>query len=172
MAIAPKSAITLAELQVSPEFLACTPKMRCWLVRLIESNFDYTAATVRAFECHNPRNSQIFSFAIRRWPKIRACLDLYLGRDERESFLADLKETIRREKGIAKVRAQALYARMAFGVSEGPTDLAETETAPSAVSDTRIPVGATALVDERGVTRGYRTADGQYIQLAAVEATR
>jgi hypothetical protein len=142
-----KGAISLAELQASTEYLACTPKMQVWLTTLIQSNFDYKLATVKAFNCKNLRQAHIFSYAVRKWPVIRAALNLYLGRSEQDVFLADLQETIRRApKGsVAQVRAQALYARLKFGVStpdSEPEPEAETGTSPA-----RFSVGDTCQVD-------------------------
>ncbi len=54
--------------------------------------------------------------------KVVAALDRFVGRTERdrerEEFLAGLRATIKKSEGIAQVRAQALYARMRFGVDE------------------------------------------------------
>jgi hypothetical protein len=177
-----KGPITLAELQASPEYLACTPKMQVWLTTLIESNFDYKLATATAFNCKNLRQAHVFSYAVRKWPVIRAALNLYLGRSEQDVFLEDLKETIRRApKGsVAQVRAQALYARLKFGVSEGSAEPEAKSESPAAaveskapVSESRIPAGAYPLYDKTsGALQGYRTTDGQYIRLADVEVTR
>jgi hypothetical protein len=121
-----KNVITLAELQASPEFLACTPKMQTWLTTLIENQFDYIRATAAAFDC---KNAQVFSYAVRSWPRIRAALNLYFGRSEQDQFLEDLAQTIRRApKGSdRRVRAMALYARMKFGVNENAEPEAATE---------------------------------------------
>src|SRR5712692_2056121 len=114
-----KGTITLAELQASPEYLACTPKMQVWLTTLIQSKFDYKLATATAFNCKNLRQAHIFSYAVRKWAVVRAALNLYLGRSEQDVFLTDLQETIRRAPNGSdrQVRAQALYARLKFGVS-------------------------------------------------------
>jgi hypothetical protein len=154
-----KSAVSLAALQASPEYLACTPKMQVWLTTLIESNFDYKLATATAFNCKNLRQAHVFSFAVRKWSVIRAALNLYLGRSEQDAFLEDLKETIRRApKGSDRqVRAQALYARMKWGVSNPASDKPEaaSKTEPSTAKPAaasvappaRFHVGEIAILD-------------------------
>jgi len=62
-----KGVITLAELQQSPEYVACSDKMKFWLVTLIENGFDYTAATAVAFTCKYPRCSRMRSETGRRF---------------------------------------------------------------------------------------------------------
>jgi hypothetical protein len=168
--------ITLSDLQTSREYLACSSKMRHWLTILIENGFDYPAATAAAFDCKNPR---VFSYAVRNWPKVRAALNLYLGRSEQEAFLDDLQKTIRRAPAGSdrQVRAQALYARLKWNVSSPASEEPETPAnsklkTPEAAPDSRIPAGATPLVDRSGVVRGYRSSDGQYVQLANFEAAR
>jgi hypothetical protein len=132
-----KSVTTLHEFQATPEYLACTPKMQVWLTTLIESNFDYKLATATAYNCKNLRQAHVFSYAVRKWPIIRAALNVYLGKSERDSFLEDLEQTIRRApKGSDRqVRAQALYARMKFGVStpdnDEPTSARDPQTVTS-----------------------------------------
>jgi hypothetical protein len=174
-----EGAISLAELQASTAYLACTPKMQLWLTTLIQSNFDYKLATATAFNCKNLRQAHVFSYAVRKWPVIRAALNLYLGKSEQEVFLEDLLQTIcRAPRGsVAQVRAQALYARMKFGVNaDGAEPEAarptETPTTSEAASDSRVPPGARPWLDKNGTVVGYQTPDGQNVQLAAVEVTR
>jgi len=176
-----KGVMTLDELKRSPEYAECSDKMKRWLVTLIENGFDYTAATATAFTCKYPEK---FSHSVRKWPAIRVALNRYLGRSEQDVFLADLQETIRRApKGSDRhVRALALYARMRFGVdtpggeaepqAPAATNKSEAPAKSKVVTDSRVPVGATALADKQGVIRGYRTPDGQYVQLADVEVGR
>jgi hypothetical protein len=171
-----RGVITLSDLQASPEYLACSSKMRLWLTTLIENGFDYPAATAAAFNCKNPR---VFSYAVRNWTKVRAALNLYLGRSEQDAFLDDLQKTIRRAPAGSdrQVRAQALFARLKWNVSSPASDEPDAPApskhkTPEAASDSRIPAGATPLVDGSGVVRGYRTSDGQYVQMANVEVAR
>jgi hypothetical protein len=72
----------------------------------------------------------------------------------------------------------ALFARIKFGVSPDSDDepdasvVAENKTPQTVALDSRVPAGATALADDQGVIRGYRAADGNYVQLADVEVLR
>jgi len=129
-----KPVMSLAEFQTSLEFLACTEKAQRWLVALVESNLDYRAATLSVYS-KTPRQAQILSYAVRKWPSVRRALNLYLGRTDKDAFLEDLQTTIRRapEGSVARVKAMALYARMKFGVGEEPEAAAsKTPVAPAA----------------------------------------
>jgi hypothetical protein len=142
-----KSAMTLDELQQTPEYAACSDKMKLWLQTLISSDFNYKLATATAFNCKNLRQAHVFSFAVRKWPVVRAALRLYLGLSEQDVFLEDLAQTIRRaQKGsVAQVRAQALYARLKFGVS---TPDSESEPiAASVAPSVRFHVGEIAILN-------------------------
>jgi hypothetical protein len=163
-----KTALTLAELQASPEYLVCSPKMQVWLTTLIQSNFDYKLATATAYNCKNPRQAHVFSFAVRKWPVVRAALSLYLGRSVQDVFLEDLKETIRRApKGSDRqVRALALYARMKWGVSSPASDEPEAEPAP-VIPDPRVPADHLEVWSDpkTGVVIGYRAVNGEAVKL-------
>jgi hypothetical protein len=151
-----KALLTIEQLRQSPEFLACTAKAQTWIIALVESGsrFDYKAATLAAYDCKSPRQAQIFSHAIRKWPSIRRVLALYLGLSEKDQFLEDLQQTIRHapEGSIAKVKAMSLFARLKFCVGEdGAPEAAasKTPTAP-APADSQFKVGDRVTNDEDG----------------------
>jgi hypothetical protein len=130
-----KGVLTLAGLQQSAEYQACTPKQRFWLDTLISNGFDYTHATATAFDMKSESNAQVYSYAVRRSSAVLAALNLFqYGGDDREIFLAGLRETIRRSKegSTAKLRAQSLYARLVYSVVEPVEDEPE-ETAASKI---------------------------------------
>lgn len=158
-----KNVMTLEELKLSPEYAACSDKMKLWLQTLIASDWNYTAATVSAFQCKSTRQAQMFSYAVRKWPVVRAALNLYLGLSERDVFLEDLQQTIRRApKGSdRRVRALALYARMKFGVNENaePEAADENET-PQPVATHTFRVGDIATLESRQFRVTSVNADG------------
>jgi len=165
----PKSKMTLDEFKRTQEYAACSDKMKLWLVTLIENGFDYIAATAAAFNAKNPR---VFSYAVRNWTKVRAALNLYLGRSEQDAFLEELQKTIRRAPSGSdrQVRAQALYARLKWNVqspaSEEPETPATSHHKTPNTANSRVPAGATPLADDAGVIRGYRLPSGDYVRLA------
>jgi hypothetical protein len=125
MATATAGVITLAELQQSAEYQACSVKQKLWLDTLLQNGFDYTHATCAAFDMKSERNGAIYSYAVRRSPEVRAALNLFLhGGDERAIFIEGLRETIRRSKegSTAKLRAQSLYASLVFKVKDEAAD--------------------------------------------------
>jgi hypothetical protein len=178
--------LTLAALQASPEYIACSPKMQVWLTTLITNGFQYTDATVAAYPtCKSRETARVFSHAIRHWPKIQAALNLYLNKSEREILLDKVRNAIRNAEAgsIAEQRLLAQEERLLFGGTPDAEDDNEPTTenpkpqtidcgVTAAPATSRVPVGATPLVDAEGVVRGYRTADGQYVQLADVEVVR
>jgi hypothetical protein len=136
-----KGVITLAELQATPQFLDCSTKMQRWLTVLIETG-SYFRATTEAFSCASERQAQIFSYAVRKWPKIRACLNLYLGRsaeqiriekeqEERRNLLRRVRRNLMKAEpgSVAAMRLLAQEERLLFGVKV-TDDEAETPAPP------------------------------------------
>jgi hypothetical protein len=156
----------------SPEFNACTAKMKLWLLTLIESGGDYTAATIKAYECKSPRQAQVFSYSVRNWARIKDSLNLYLGKTPLDVLLEDVIANLRRAEP-GSVSAQRLLAqrerlvRLALGLT--PSKEADEDAAESEISrpspDVRVPAGATPLADDAGVIRGYRLPSGDYVRL-------
>ena len=154
-------AMTLRELQASLEYRACSDKAQRWITVLIQSN-DYTAATEAAFTCKSRRIAQAFSHAIRKWARVRACLNLYHGvspheaqledaRLERIKLLREVKRHLRSSEpgSVASQRLLAQKERLLFG-GEPEAETAETETpqtsAPSEAKH-RFSVGDIAVLD-------------------------
>jgi hypothetical protein len=133
MTTADKGVMTLEGLQQSAEYQACTPKQRFWIDTLLSNNFDYVHATQTCYDMKSESNAQVYSYAVRRSPTVLAALNLFqYGGDDKEIFLAGLRETIRRSKegSTAKLRAQALYARLVYSVVEPVEDEPEETAAP------------------------------------------
>jgi hypothetical protein len=119
--------LSLAELQASREYLTCSAKMQVWLTALVTNGFKYTDATVAAFDCKDRESARVFSYAVRNWPKIRAALNLYLGKSEREILLDKVRAALRHTEagGIAEQRLLAQEERLLFG---GTTPAEDDET--------------------------------------------
>jgi hypothetical protein len=113
MSAKPKTVLTADELKQTPEFLACSPKMRVWLLALLENGFDYTAASAAAFNCTFPEK---FGYAVRNWPAVRAALAVVFRWSDRDVMLDEIKRDIRRAPvgSDRRVRAQAIYARLRY----------------------------------------------------------
>ena len=113
MSAKPKTVLTADELKQTPEFLACSPKMRVWLLALLENGFDYPAASAAAFNCTFPEK---FGYAVRNWPAVRAALAVVFRWSDRDVMLDEIKRDIRRAPvgSDRRVRAQAIYARLRY----------------------------------------------------------
>jgi len=148
MATQIKDAETADVFHASREYVRLTAKQRAWLDIFIFTR-DAVLATKTAYNAASDTYARLLAHQIEANSRIRAALNVYQGRSEQEIFLADLQETIRRApKGsVAQVRAQALYARMKFGVSTPDSD--HEPVAPTAASESplRFQVGEICLQD-------------------------
>jgi hypothetical protein len=121
MAETSKTRKRLAEVMATPEFQMLTEKQQAFCAKYLSGglldHYDAEAAVRAVYAVASPKNAKILSYELLANPKIKKVLDLHFNRTEPDVFLAELEQTIRRSKGIAKVKAQELYARMKFGVS-------------------------------------------------------
>jgi len=175
----------LAALEARVEWQVLTPKQQTFLRTYIQSGVDlgtYDAVAAVRAAYNVTGNAKVLSYELLANPKIECLLALHFGWNAQDRLQARQRKSIRqllsqvrfqlRHAEPGSVSAQRLTAQLQSLLLNQEPPVEREPEAETAVSDTRIPVGAAALVDERGVTRGYRTADGQYVQLAAVEATR
>jgi hypothetical protein len=124
----------------SARYTGLTFKRRVWLTAFLATN-DATWAGSMAFDAKSPRNAKIVGNECKRSLPIREALAEYAGKSEREVFLESLKDTIRRAEpgSVAQTKAQALYARMKFGLElemDGrPPRAEESETRAASVAE-------------------------------------
>ena len=118
--------LSLEEIQQRPEWDVLKPKQRMFVISYIRSGLDtgrYDAefAVRSAYEMCE-KSVAVMACQLLANKKIRAILDLHFGRSDRDKFLAELQETIRKAApgSVSQVRAQSLYARMKFGVNDEP----------------------------------------------------
>jgi hypothetical protein len=162
-----QGAITRKEFHASKEFLALTDKQRVWVDAFVDSQ-DAGQATRTAYgDQTDSAYRAMLTRKVETSPRVLAALDLFYGRSPKEKFLRDLQLDIKRAKGVAKIEARRLFAKIA-GLDGSP----DSAVPVPPVLRSRVPAGATALADENGVVRGYRTADGEYVRLAEVVVER
>jgi hypothetical protein len=159
-----KGVITLTNFMATPEFLACAVKQRRWLEALIESNFDYAAATSTAFDCSTHRNTVLYSYSVRRQPHIIAALNVYLGKSEREIDLEEVERHLRKAEPGSVAAQRLIAAKLRLKYDLKPEVIDEPQSAAPAVH--RFHVGdiairadrtklrVTAVDDEGRVTEG------------------
>ena len=83
--------------------------MRAW-VKLFVEHGDANAATVAAYpDSATPR---VLTYKIQSSGRVINALNKYFGIDNKQAFLNELRHTIRKSKGTAKVEAQKLYAQL------------------------------------------------------------
>jgi len=126
MATATQSSTMSKELfHASREFLSLTEKQMVWVDVLISSQ-DAALATRTAYgdQTDEPYRAMLCR-KVETSPRVIAALDLFYGRSPRERFVRDLQNDIARSKGIAKIEARRLYAKMVFGVDGQPTEEVE-----------------------------------------------
>ncbi|MGA8036729.1 MAG: hypothetical protein WB985_12240 [Candidatus Acidiferrales bacterium] len=135
----------------TPDYLALTPPMRAW-VKLFVEHGDANAATVAAYpDSATPR---VLTYKIQSSGRVINALNKYFGIDDKQAFLNELRHTIRKSKGTAKVEAQKLYAQLAFGVPEEPESGAKNPDDPR--SNTLARVNAEPQSQEAAKTPGAR----------------
>lgn len=162
-----KGLMPLDQWKRSPEFRACTDKQQRWLLAVIETDGDYTAATLAAYGSKNARQAQIFSYAVRDVARVKAALDIYLGKMPLDVLLDDVNRNLRRaEKGsVAASRLLAQKERLLGLAPVRDDDEPEAPEAP-APADPRIPDDALKVwVDRNNVVIGFRDANGQDVRL-------
>jgi hypothetical protein len=118
MTTATQSTMAKEEFVKSKEYLALTSGQRRWVAIFIDSQ-DATLAT-RNIYGGSDAYVAMFTRKIEMSPRIIAALDLFFARTPREKFLRDLQNDIARSKGVARVEARRLYAKMVFGVDGSP----------------------------------------------------
>jgi hypothetical protein len=126
MATAPAAPSVMSKemFHASKEFLALTDSQRKWLDIFIETQ-DANLATRKAYSASDDAYIAMFTRKTETSPRIIAALDLYYARSPRERFLRDLQNDIAHSKGVAKIEARRLYAKMVFGVDGPPTEEVE-----------------------------------------------
>ena len=162
-------------LQNTKPWRALTAQQQRWCLAFISNGGDALEATRLSYNASSPRNSVCLSYEIRRNKNVLTFLDLYRvltqGAPSREEQIAGALEMIREVPAYEQVKARRLLAQLT-GFVRSEDDSEADDVPKTSDSNSRIPSGATALKDNIGVIRGYRTVDGKYVQLADVEVSR
>jgi hypothetical protein len=125
---------SLAKVQATAAWGLLTPKQAIFCERYIQSGaccgvYDIQAAMKAAYNTSSERNLRSLTYEVLANRRVRDVLALHFNQSPRDLFLADLEKTISCEKGIAKIQAQKLYAKLAFGVEDSqPTATTEEPT--------------------------------------------
>lgn len=90
-----KLPLTIEELRRTQEYAALTPKMKVYIETYISSCGDSIAATHRAYDCNTKREEMIFAWALKRHPKILACIDIWSQKDPKEIWMESIKAATR-----------------------------------------------------------------------------
>jgi hypothetical protein len=110
--------VQLSKLKASKEWQALTAKQRLWVDTLVASNGDAVLATRSAYAAA-PENATLLTYEVQANLKIRAALAIYYAQSPLDVFLADLKTTISKSKGVAKTEAMKLYADLQLRLLRG-----------------------------------------------------
>jgi hypothetical protein len=165
MSAAQQKATSLEQLQQTPEFAACTPKQRFWILSFIEANGDAVIATKLAYESKSDLNAQILSYKIRGQKDVvaalRLCYPNYGERDERKEFFNKLQGRLLKGKlTIADVEAvKMLCAERGWAV---PNNLPSGRNGYVKVSQRVVPIGC-APIKKDGQVIGYYKSDDQRV---------
>ena len=172
MPLAIRKAIPIEQLRQTLEFQGLTPKQQLLVESYIASGGDKLFATQSAYQNKTQefaRQNSYFYFANAR---VKAVLNLWLGKTERELLIEAVEDQIRHaEKGsVAMQRLLSQLATLKFGV---PSEAKEPEVAAPASAererDARIPADAQKIwLDADDKIVGYRAADGTDVKLWAI----
>lgn len=168
-----KARLTDGEFHASREYLELTAQQRVWVDAFLNTP-DALQATKTAYKSAD-ETARTFTYRLRANPRVRAAVNLALGRSEQEAFLDEVKRDIDRAPvgSDRRVRAEAMYARMKWGDSEPANKPENQNPRPVGTTAGRVPPGCRAVTHkETGVLLGYITPEGERVSLAAVEVTR
>jgi hypothetical protein len=122
-----------------------TIRQREWVVLYVAGK-DALAATQAVYKASTLESARVMAWELKTHPKIQAVLAILDGVTEREIYLRKLEKSIdAADSGsVAQLRLHALYARVAFGASDGRNIRAE---GASADDEDLVPVGKTVEKD-------------------------
>jgi len=129
--------VPLATIQATAAWGLLSPKQATFCAKYIQSGvdsgvYDLRSAMKAAYNASSERNLRCLTYEVLANRRVRDVLALHFNQSPRDLFLADLEKSIDREKGIAKVQAQKLYAKLAFGIEDSqpsqPTAEGKTES--------------------------------------------
>jgi hypothetical protein len=162
-----KGFMPLAQFKQSPEFRACTDKQQRWLLALVETGGDYTAATLTAYGSKNARQAQVFSYAVRDVPRVKAALDFYRGLTPLDVLLEEVTRNLNRAEP-GSVSAQRLLAQKERLIRQslGLAPVKDDDESETPATESRVPVGARPVRHrETGALMGYILPSGEAVQL-------
>jgi hypothetical protein len=151
-------AMTTEQFHELREYKVLTPQQRAWADHFILSG-DPNSATVAAYP--DSTTPTLLTFQLQANSRVMNALNKYFRIDDKQAFLNELRYTIRKSKGVAKVEAQKLYAQLAFGVPEEPE--ADADTPDAARSPTLARVNAEPQSKPSQTKRRYAVGDPVFI---------
>jgi hypothetical protein len=118
-----KPRVPLAKIRTTAAWGALTAKQAIFCERYIQSGTDRGVYDVRdamkdAYNASSERNLKCLTYEVLANRRVREVLAIHFNQSARDLFLAELEKSISCEKGIAKIQAQKLYAKIAFGVED------------------------------------------------------
>jgi hypothetical protein len=183
MATAQPTPVAWEQFRTSHEWRALSPARKVWVAEFIVGS-DAFAATRKAYPKAKDKSARCMTYQLRKNPEIVAALEFYQGGLNREMLISEVRAQLRAAEpgSIAAAQFATQLERLTLGITLGrrkhDDDDADNDSKPTVktpkpgASSSRVPAGATALADKNGVIRGYRTATGEYVQLADVEVSR
>lgn len=110
-AVAPKTKMTLDELQTRPEWAALNHEQQEY-VRGVASGLNFIDSAKRAYPRVQPENLRALIFRLDENLKVRAARDLLFGLSQFDRLILDLRRAASKSKGLAKIEALRTIAQM------------------------------------------------------------
>jgi hypothetical protein len=145
-----------------------TSQRKVWVAAFLTMG-DALVATRMAYHCKSEKNARCMTYELRKHKDIVACLEFFKGPITRDEFMLELKETIQRAEpgSVAQVRAQSLYARLAYGDSTRPR--APQRSKSSSDAPAKFKVGDICVQDHKTFRVTSIDADGKPMTAEEVE---
>jgi hypothetical protein len=148
-----KPRVPLAEIRTTAAWGALTAKQAIFCERYIQSGadrgvYDVQVAMKAAYNTSSERNLTCLTYEVLANRRVRDVLAIHFNQSARDLFLADLEKSIRREKGMTKIQAQKLYAKIAFGVEDSQRP-AQSEADDAVDSPQKFAIGSVIVQDHK-----------------------
>ena len=139
--------MSIAELEQTPEWNACTVKQQMWIRSFLASNCDPLLATKTAYDSGKDLYAQMLSHQVRSNVHVRAVLNLWFGRSERDAFMDRLQRQIERgDISVAQWNAIKLFCRLK-GWAAISADASSEAAAAKPETPAQFHVGDIVLID-------------------------
>jgi Terminase small subunit len=169
------------DVATSERYRALTDRQKVFVTAYLASG-NAVKAVREAYRCKSDQTARVMTYQLLQHPRVADCIAELKGKTERDIQIEGLRRDLWkcRPGGYERARFLSMYLQLT-GLLKPPTEAelrpdrqAKSRAKASKITPAnpldRVPADATPLADKNGIVRGYKTADGKFVQLADVEA--